>query len=439
MFRTAGGAASSQAAASSYTEAERAQLKKRTRQVLLATGMMVSGAANTITNKMAFETVAPGRADGALCAGAPCTEPHKFDHPFVQAGAMFAGELSVLLYYHLRERCKAKRPKAEPFPKYAFALPAACDIAGTCIMYLGLTMTSASTYQMLRGSVVIFTALFSAVFLRRRQRGFHALGLALVFGGALVVGTASSAPAAGGDAPTSKAAAVAAEAAMAASATALVGDALVVLSQIATATQMCLEERFLTGRSLPTMLAVGWEGFWGSLLLPCLLVALQLARRPDGSPLEDTVDALAQARAAPRLVLLLVGNALSVAFFNGFGMAITKESSAAYRMVLDSCRTVLVWGYGLGTGAESFHALQVGGFVLMLGGAAVYNEALRVPCLAYPDAAEVDAELQAAAALRAKRQPLLGAGPQHAPSPTFPSLDDIYTPKLSRLGSRDGR
>ena len=71
--------------------------------------------------------------------------------------------------------------------------------------------------------------------------------------------------------------------------------------------------------------------------------------------------------------------------------------------------------------------------------AAVYNEALRVPCLAYPDAAEVDAELQAAAALRAKRQPLLGAGPQHAPSPTFPSLDDIYTPKLSRLGSRDGR
>ena len=60
-----------------------------------------------------------------------------------------------------------------------------------------------------------------------------------------------------------------------------------------------------------TMLAVGWEGFWGSLLLPCLLVALQLARRPDGSPLEDTVDALAQARAAPRLVLLLVGNALA--------------------------------------------------------------------------------------------------------------------------------
>ena len=34
-------------------------------------------------------------------------------------------------------------------------------------MYMGLTMTSASTYQMLRGSVVIFTGLMSRVMLRR--------------------------------------------------------------------------------------------------------------------------------------------------------------------------------------------------------------------------------------------------------------------------------
>ena len=34
-------------------------------------------------------------------------------------------------------------------------------------MYMGLTMTSASTYQMLRGSVVIFTGLMSRVLLRR--------------------------------------------------------------------------------------------------------------------------------------------------------------------------------------------------------------------------------------------------------------------------------
>ena len=73
--------------------------------------------------------------------------------------------------------------------------------------------------------------------------------------------------------------------------------------------------------------------------------------------------------------------------------------------------------------------------LLMLGGAAVYNQALRVPCLAYPEAAEVDAELQAAAARRAKRQPLLPA--DHEQSPTFPSLDDFYTPKLTRLTSRE--
>ena len=38
-------------------------------------------------------------------------------------------------------------------------------------MYVGLSLTSSSMFQMLRGSVVIFTAIFSVLFLGRRQRG----------------------------------------------------------------------------------------------------------------------------------------------------------------------------------------------------------------------------------------------------------------------------
>ena len=54
----------------------------------------------------------------------------------------------------------------------------------------------ASVFQMLRGSVVVFTGILSVIFLKRRLRFFHWLGMTLVCSGALVVGSSSlSAPA----------------------------------------------------------------------------------------------------------------------------------------------------------------------------------------------------------------------------------------------------
>ena len=163
------------------------------------------------------------------------------------------------------------------------------------------------------------------------------------------------------------------------------GDACVVLSQVFYALQMCLEERFVVGYKIPALQAVGWEGVWGCLGIALLLCALQFL--PAGgvagalpNVVEDSVDALAQLRETPHLVMLLSINrsrltrstppvphacqkkrahcphlsparfcvcSISISFFNWFGISITSSSSAAYRVVLDSLRTLLVWGVGL--------------------------------------------------------------------------------------------
>lgn len=62
---------------------------------------------------------------------------------------------------------------------------------------------------------------------------------------------------------------------------------------------------------------------------------------------EDAVDAAWQLSTSKWLVLAIGGNMLSIAFFNWFGISITSEMSAAHRMVLDSVRTLVVWGYDL--------------------------------------------------------------------------------------------
>jgi len=48
------------------------------------------------------------------------------------------------------------------------AIPASCDVCGSTLMFVALTMCPSSVYQMMRGSIVVITALFSMCFLGRK-------------------------------------------------------------------------------------------------------------------------------------------------------------------------------------------------------------------------------------------------------------------------------
>lgn len=391
------------AGARQLTEAEAEELRLRTRQALLALGMLVSGTANTLTCKATLSMVSAGGT---------------FDHPFVMSGCMFSGEILCLLWFRISSMrsgsgsSKEARAVAQ-LPKQIFALPAICDIVGTSVMYLGLTLTTASTYQMLRGSVIIFTGALSATYLRRKQWGFQWTAMFLVFMGVLVVGSASSMIA--GEQPSGQQQQAQHDVRQQASAStskagarAMLGNALVVFSQLFTALQMCLEERFVTGYNAPALVAVGWEGVWGLSGVLLLLVALQTWTDDEGIPIENSMWAMRQIAAQPQILLLMGANALSIAFFNFFGMSITKSSSAAYRMVLDSLRTIAVWLFDIALGGGGFHPLQLVGFALMFGGASVYNEAIRIPCCTYPTAAEREEAREAKASQHSRTQALLG-------------------------------
>ena len=65
-----------------------------------------------------------------------------------------------------------------------------CDTIGTSIMYIGLTMTNAGSFQMLRGSVIVFTGILSVGFLERKLGGQKWSGIGLVIIGLVIVGLA---------------------------------------------------------------------------------------------------------------------------------------------------------------------------------------------------------------------------------------------------------
>ncbi|XP_053877739.1 solute carrier family 35 member F6 [Malaclemys terrapin pileata] len=367
-------------------------------QLFLAGLMLLTGSINTLSAKWADNFTAGG------CGG---SAEHSFQHPFLQAVGMFLGEFSCLAAFYIllcrdRQRAEPSLAPAQPFNPLLFLPPALCDMTGTSIMYVALNMTSASSFQMLRGAVIIFTGLLSVAFLGRKLVPSQWLGILVTMAGLVVVGLADML---GTRDETHKLSEV------------ITGDLLIIMAQVIVAIQMVLEEKFIYKHDVHPLRAVGTEGFFGFVILSLLLIPMYYipAGNFGGNPrqvLEDTLDAFCQIGRQPLIALALAGNISSIAFFNFAGISVTKEISATTRMVLDSLRTVVIWAVSLAVGWETFHGLEILGFLILLTGAALYN-GLHQPLLARlpwrrPPAGALGSEAERENLLGGERAPING-------------------------------
>merc|ERR1712066_581753 len=133
-------------------------------------------------------------------------------------------------------------------------------------------------------------------------------------------------------------------------------------------------------------------GIFGGCILGVLLVPMYFIN-VEAYPIENAPDAWTQLTENWVIALAMGGNIISIAFFNFFGVSITSHMSAAHRMVLDSVRTLLVWGFSLALGWEHFHPLQLLGFAFLSFGIAVYNEVITLSSVfSYPDGGDAQEE-----------------------------------------------
>lgn len=138
------------------------------------------------------------------------------------------------------------------------------------------------------------------------------------------------------------------------------------------------------------MKVVGFEGLWGILMWCVLLPIFQFipCTQPDLCPygkLEDSYRAFQDYNANFWLIILSIAICLSIAFFNGFGVSVTKNASAAQRSTIDTSRTVIIWIFFLivpfNGKREEFSVLQLFGFIFLVFGTLVFNEILVLPFL----------------------------------------------------------
>lgn len=175
------------------------------------------------------------------------------------------------------------------------------DLFATSTMYVGLNLTFASSFQMLRGAVIVFTGLLSVAFLNRQLTFIKWFGISFIIVGLAIVGlsdfTTSGTNAFGKN-------------------NMITGDLLIVMAQIISASQMVYEEKFVSKYNVPALQAVGWEGVFGFLVLGFLLIPFYFIHVPppfSDNPrgvLEDAIDGFIQLYNNPLLVCAFMGTSL---------------------------------------------------------------------------------------------------------------------------------
>ena len=307
-------------------------------------------------------------------------------HPYFQTATMFVGEFMCLFVY-FGDRILNK-PKTVPpsMPKkpglkaklgpLIFALPAGIDLCGSTLMMIGLGLTYASVYQMLRGSIVVVVALYSRLFLKRKLFQHHYVGVAFVTGGVLIVGLGSVFMGGSGSNASNPA----------------LGAILIVVAQFVEGWVFVIEEKFFGDTTVPPLLAVGTEGFSGlvyfTILLPIFygIPCYNESMCSGDGHVENFLYAFKQLGKNGLLMFTFWAYIFSISFFNWSGLSITKNASSLHRSIIDNSRTIFVWAIDLIVGWEHFNWVQLIGFISLVFGTVVYNEVLILPFWGFKEA-----------------------------------------------------
>ncbi|RNF11821.1 putative solute carrier family 35 member F6-like isoform X1 [Trypanosoma rangeli] len=318
-----------------------------------------------------------------------------FAHPFVQAFIMFVSEglslvvLGVLILvkrYVRRQKIVRGDDVALPCNPIVWMLPAGADLGASILQNMGLMLTYASVYQMLRGAVLLFVGLLSRIWLGRRFTRVECVGMFIVAVGLTLVGLSSVLGRFSSG--TSNA-----------NRSPFLGSVLIVLAQVLHAYQGVCEERLVKLYRVPPLQMVGTEGFYGVGMILMLLAVFQLFPfspfqhnivGPIDSdtqhnmeharvPFDDVILAFDQMWLSRSCLLSMLAYILGGFFYNTCQMTIIRHFSATNCVMVGSLRNIAVWVVALSLSRifdEHFNVVELAGFLFLVAGNVVFQNVI---------------------------------------------------------------
>ncbi|EDW14062.1 solute carrier family 35 member F6 [Drosophila mojavensis] len=342
-------------------------------RVFLTLLFVLSGTVNVLfakwTNIQSFEG-----SDG---------KPHHFQHPVVLTLLMFLGEYLCFVVYKIVHLLLARRSLgsesdliltsgSNEFHPLSMLLPSFLRTIASILLFTGLYLTYATSFQMIRGAALIFVGLFSTMYLNQTLTTRHWLAIFTMTCGIVDI-LALDVQRVEYDnqtVPHTDHNAI------------LTGDLLIIIAEVLHGFQYVYEEKHLKASDIVPIQAAGWQGFFGIIIT--IISAICLNFVPSVAPfnessrgvLDDLSDLIPQLRGNTLLILALVCFTCSSAIYNCVGMSIAKFSSSANRLLADGIRVYLIWAFVIFAEWEILNLITLMGLLILQMGIIMYRQAI---------------------------------------------------------------
>lgn len=337
---------------------------------------LIGGTFSSVACKMAFEFVAEGE-DG---------QQREFAKPIAVVLLMFAAMVPAFFFWLILQ-ARRKPHEREVITMRMFLLliiPCICDLLCTLLLAIAQLYLTVSLWQMMRGTVIIITAILKRVVLNHKLRAHMWSGVGLI--GLAMVIVASSSLIYGDDASATTN-----------SRDPKIGMLLVLLGCLAQGVQYIFEEKVMAVDDVPPLVVIGFEGIWGTIL--CVFIFYPLAYFLPGSDVggcfENPIDTITMVAGSKELQAILLWFMVTVTVYNCLAVYVTRYLSAIWHAILDNFRPITVWALdlaiyylifpdtGFGERWTRGSNIQLLGIVFLLVGTAVYNGSVFVCDEAY--------------------------------------------------------
>ncbi|KAH8313719.1 hypothetical protein KR067_010818 [Drosophila pandora] len=342
-------------------------------RVFLSLIFVLSGTFNVLVVKWANQQQVTG-SDGQL---------HGFQHPVVFTLLMFLGEFLCFVVFKIIRLFSCRRggvseldnilgQESSEFTPLSMLLPTLLDVVASILLFTGLYLTYATSFQMIRGAALIFVGIFSTMFLNHTLSSRHWLAIFTISCGLLDI-ISLDVQRVDYDRVTLP---------HTDHKSILTGDMLIIIAEILHGLQYVYEEKQLKTSNVAPLQAAGWQGIFGLAITSLLAIALHFI--PSVTPFgessravfDDWSDLWTGLKENPTLIMALIGFTVSCAAYNFIGLFIAMYSSSSNRLLADGLRVYFIWVFVVVMEWEYINLITIMGFIILQMGIILYRQAL---------------------------------------------------------------
>lgn len=257
-------------------------------------------------------------------------------------------------------------------------IPSMFECVAFCLGTYAQILMALSLAMIMKGAKVVFSAIFTVTFLKRKLEKFHWFAVALCVAGLAV---------AGGSEYLNNSESVG---------TILLGTAMMLSCECLKAFHIIFDEKLFKHNKCAITFVVGMEGIYSCLvLIPLTLLAWLVIPGPDGGSLENLEDTFHRIGESSTISGILCIYPITVLVVTIAGAMVTKHLSGVHNALISVARSILIWALELifyyaapkdlarmyGQPWGPFTYLKLIGFVLVIVATLIYDEDIKIPSL----------------------------------------------------------